>query len=392
MAKISPLLYLFLLSISTSLQLTSACTCTFFQSPSTLRCSNCTEIPSYHDPRSITHLDLSSGSNTLTNALTSNTFINKGFFTLKHINLSHTEIGDIDMDAFLGIKELREVTLDLSYNSISFLRMTRFTNPKVLNLRGNPIESLDLGWLATELSELDLSNCSLTKIPPGAPFINSHLARINLDSNRLTSLPWTEIRNMNFLKELSLKDNPWRCDCQMYFLREYLLNRRGLDISSEVVCASPPELKGRRLSSIPMGELYCPLENKGLIGDVSEDMVRLQCLTEGLKEPEVEWHQGTLGREDLLVSQPGISIYNVPLPTPENYRQLHRFRWESVLEISANNSAYEGPWQFWCTAKNMYGIRSRELSLTRPTPTAQPLPRQPVYIRSTPAPKEIVTQ
>lgn len=97
-------------------------------------------------------------------------------------------------------------------------------------------------------------------------------------------------------------------------------------------------------------------------------------------------------RACLFFSQPGISIYNVPLPTPENYRQLHRFRWESVLEISANNSAYEGPWQFWCTAKNMYGIRSRELSLTRPTPTAQPLPRQPVYIRSTPAPKEIVTQ
>ncbi|XP_035711401.1 SLIT and NTRK-like protein 5 [Folsomia candida] len=328
MAKIPPFLSLILLlCMPTSPQLTSACTCTFFKESSTsifqeepsttLRCSGCSEIPTYHDPRSITHLDLSSGSNKLTNKLISNTFINKGFFNLKHINLSNTGIVDIDMDAFLGIKEFGEVTLDLSYNSISSIIMSRFTNPKILNLRGNPIKNLELGWFAPALSDLDLSNCSLNKIPTGASFTKKYLDRLNLDSNRLTSLPWTELRDNNFLMELSLKDNPWRCDCHMDFLREYLLNMRGFDVSSDVVCASPPEMEGKKLSLIPRGELSCPLENKRLIGDVSKHKIMLGCLTEGVPEPKIEWHQGTLRREDLLVSQPGISIYNVPLPLPK---------------------------------------------------------------------------
>lgn len=62
-----------------------------------------------------------------------------------------------------------------------------------------------------------------------------------------------------------------------------------------------------------------------------------------------------------------------------------------MLDISANNSAYEHPWHFWCTAKNLHGTASQEIILTRPTPTAQSLPPgQPVCLRWTPM--EIVTE
>ncbi|OXA39973.1 Protein Star [Folsomia candida] len=125
--KISLVLPLLVFLLTSPHYFATACTCSpprdipntstsFMADPTlkVLKCSNCSEIPTYHDPSSITKLDLSSGAK-LTH-LTANIFVNKGFFNLKEINLSNCEIEDVDTDAFLGIKNFRDVNLDLSYN------------------------------------------------------------------------------------------------------------------------------------------------------------------------------------------------------------------------------------------------------------------------------------
>lgn len=159
---------------------------------------------------------------------------------------------------------------------------------KVLNLRGNPIKELAFQSVGF-LQGLDLSNCSLDKIPLNGPFVYTNLERINLNSNNLTSLSWKEFLTTHSLTNVSLTDNPWICDCQIQFLRDYLIRAREFDISDEVICDSPPELKGRGLRSIPRNEvLPCPLKNGKLIGIASEDKITVRCLTEGVPEPVIE--------------------------------------------------------------------------------------------------------
>ncbi|XP_035716655.1 leucine-rich repeat-containing protein 4C-like [Folsomia candida] len=261
-----------------------------------------------------------------------------------------------------------------------------------LNLEGNPIKNL--AFPIYFMDEVNLRNCALDKIPPNGPFVDTSLKSINLDSNNLTTLSWTEFRVARSLTKLSLKDNPWRCDCHMQFLREFLRNVKDIDISKDVVCDSPQELKGRGLGSISRWQvLPCPLRHGGLIGVATEDKITLQCLTQGVPEPVIKWYQGTVDKDNLLESQPGISIYKVPLPNSET-GQLYRYEWESKLEILSNSSLYERPWTFWCTAENQYGNVTQQVTLPRPDVTDARViePPRPVYVHTTPAQIEIVSE
>lgn len=261
-----------------------------------LKCSNCTDIPTNHDPSSITKLDLSSGDNKLTH-LTPNIFVNKAFFNLREINLSNCGIMDVDKDAFLGIQPIKLLTLDLSYNSVSSID-TGSVSVRNLNLRGNPIKNLTFATYF--MQQLDLSNCSLDETLPNAPFVDRLLNKINLESNKLTTLSWKEFRKTSLLN-ISLKGNPWRCDCHMQFLREYLLNVKDIDISKDEICDSPPELRGRGLPSIPRNQgLPCPLKYSGLSGTVSDGKIALKCLTEGMPEPVVKWYQEEFRTDNLI--------------------------------------------------------------------------------------------
>lgn len=87
----------------------------------------------------------------------------------------------------------------------------------------------------------------------------------------------------------------------MQFLREFLRNVKDIDISKDVVCDSPQELKGRGLGSISRWQvLPCPLRHGGLIGVATEDKITLQCLTQGVPEPVIKWYQGTVDKDNLL--------------------------------------------------------------------------------------------
>lgn len=58
-------------------------------------------------------------------------------------------------------------------------------------------------------------------------FINEYimLQILNLDKNQLSSLPINTIERLQkaiHLKELSLSENPWRCDCSAAELQNFL--------------------------------------------------------------------------------------------------------------------------------------------------------------------------
>lgn len=164
MTSLLPRVFLFVLVLSTLSRPVTPCTCSL--SSATLKCSDCSSIPTFSDPSNIQHLDLSSPTNTLTH-LTSNVFINAGFYNLKSINLSSSGLVEVDEAAFLGITEFQNVHVDLSQNKISSVKLDRYTHsPEYVNLSGNPIKQLSFAPVAIN-AMVDLSNCSMTKLPPG---------------------------------------------------------------------------------------------------------------------------------------------------------------------------------------------------------------------------------
>lgn len=253
-----------------------------------LKCSNCMELPTYSIPLSVTELDLSSGNKFP--HLTTSFFEKEGLINLKVINLTNCGIEKFDEYALLGIKRIWNVKLDLSYNSLSSMYMVTMCVSD-LNLRGNPIKDLIFQKVGC-VQGLDLSNCSMDTIPTNGPFVDTALQKLNLDSNNLTSLSWRHFQGVHSLIYLSLRDNPWRCDCHIHFLREHLIKTRTMDISDDVVCESPHELKGRGLASIPRSQvLPCPLKIRGVVGTTSMDNVTVRCFTEGVPEPDIKWYQ-----------------------------------------------------------------------------------------------------
>ncbi|XP_035707929.1 SLIT and NTRK-like protein 5 [Folsomia candida] len=376
--KMLAILPLCIFLFTTPPNFTSACTCSLsqdgFPTPHvdlSLKCSNCSEIPTYPNASSITQLDL--GGNPLVH-LTSNTFSKKGFVSLKKINLSNCRIPDIDQDAFLGLQIIDH--LDLSYNSLSSIYLNT-TAVKTLNLRGNPIKNLEFN--KHHLNEIDLSNCSLDRIPSNRPFLSSSLKRINLDSNKLTTLPWSEVRATG-MRHISLKDNPWRCDCHMNFLRQHLRNVYHINIVDDVVCDSPRKLKGLGLDSITdeiMDELPCPLQITEMARVKIEDRIMVNCWIQGRPQPVVQWHQGTVDVGNLLQSQHAKPTF-INMATGKPYP----YHWKSTLEILPNSSAYKGPWTFWCTAQNQFDTAREQITVTPPRPLEH------IYLQmTTPAPK-----
>ncbi|CAG9767244.1 unnamed protein product [Ceutorhynchus assimilis] len=82
-----------------------------------------------------------------------------------------------------------------------------------LNLTDNRIS--ELKWLPENLTILDLTNNSLTTLAPEI------IARLEKNNN---------------LKRVSMKNNPWKCDCQALDFREYLMNHEKIFEKSEIIC------------------------------------------------------------------------------------------------------------------------------------------------------------
>ena len=178
-----------------------------------------------------------------------------------------------------GLPPTLEV-LKLSYNRIKILRIDSIRylpHLKKVCLGGNIIKSVPNNFFNphTQIKTLDLSSNLLNEIPYNLPsslnilmlrnnsikwISNIHnnktglealkrLQNLDLAQNNLTgvekgSLP---VENQNErIMVVKLSENKWRCDCNIKYLRDWLLSNRVMTSNSkyEVVCHSPPMLAG----------------------------------------------------------------------------------------------------------------------------------------------------
>ncbi|KAG7228268.1 hypothetical protein INR49_009129 [Caranx melampygus] len=123
-----------------------------------------------------------------------------------------------------------------------------------LSLAYNSLRELDKRLLGPirSLSHLDLSHNSLWGIPGALGDSLRNLSHLGLAHNRLTRLDRSLLEALTRLDSITLRGNPWRCDCQLIglklWLETHLFKGGAVD---EVLCSQPEEMRSRDLQKVP---------------------------------------------------------------------------------------------------------------------------------------------
>lgn len=259
---------------------------------------------------------------------------------LKYLNLDYNMLSVIKRDAFSTVPNLRELSLrfnnlTLSVDSFHPNALTAVNTLEVLNLKSNPIGRVPAHLfypMRNKLRSLVLSGASPEfHISTEALEGLFKLEVLDLSYNHLETLPssFNGLFTTMQLKQLFLFGNPWRCDCSLRWLREwvechngtqYFIDPRGVDPTGFVIdpllqmepgslenaafpkCATPPRLAGRALFPIPNVqpifitpfEMACPPKPKRasvvVRGKMGENAT-LVCEFEASSVDEVLWYQ-----------------------------------------------------------------------------------------------------
>ncbi len=172
---------------------------------------------------------------------------------LQEIYFSSNRIDLIAPDAFRGLRNLQ--ILDLSRNRLTSFPREVFKHLRYVrevNFRGNPIKYLlenDLQHLPN-LEIISFENNWLERIHPKAFSGLEKLEEINLVNNELTVLS-SEMEGQlpSSLKFFRLYQNPWNCDCNLRWLRQWIATTKvnwdfGTTIPHTPACSTPEILRG----------------------------------------------------------------------------------------------------------------------------------------------------
>ncbi|XP_072101651.1 platelet glycoprotein Ib beta chain [Mobula birostris] len=73
------------------------------------------------------------------------------------------------------------------------------------------------------------------------------ITEIKLSNNKLSAIPNGLFDSLHHLRSVSLDNNPWACDCDILYLRSWLLKQEDRSQYKHLTCSSPTELQNRRI-------------------------------------------------------------------------------------------------------------------------------------------------
>ncbi|XP_051888155.1 platelet glycoprotein Ib beta chain [Pristis pectinata] len=73
------------------------------------------------------------------------------------------------------------------------------------------------------------------------------ITEIKLSNNKLSAIPNGLFDSLHHLRSVSLDNNPWACDCDILYLRSWLLKQEDRSQYKHLTCSSPAELQNRRI-------------------------------------------------------------------------------------------------------------------------------------------------
>ncbi len=204
---------------------------------------------------------------------------------LTHLYMSHNNLSSIAVSSsatgWMNMAVL--VRVDLSFNHIAFIDEDLFkywTQLVTLKLQYNEISQFpNLSPIGKSLKHIQLNNNKLTTVPQIALQNMTALIALNLKANMLSAFPISVLRNMpnllwftldknNFTTFTSwvqnasssqlvihLESNPLFCSADICWAKQY---EHRVTLSSQPCKAGPPDLIGIKWHEIAAAELGCP--------------------------------------------------------------------------------------------------------------------------------------
>jgi len=169
------------------------------------------------------------------------------------IDLSANPITVVDPDAFKGLENLHEVSLQ-SMPELEVVRSYSFSE----------LESLEVIHLHT--------NAKLRSIEKDAFLGTRNLKYVDLHSNVLVTLDF-ELFSWSNVKHLDLRFNRWNCDCHLDFLPAVLQSQTNKTLLDNVLCNVPQNLENEEVAQLSPRYLECDVEVKKLNERHFEDRV-----------------------------------------------------------------------------------------------------------------------
>lgn len=265
----------------------------------------------------LTRLEILKMNNNLVSNLTHDMFHN--ISQLTELHLEWNKISQLDDDIFSVLTKLK--VLNLRGNLLTTFSDKVFgfeaSNLRELNLKGNRLTELSSLSHLTSLSDLILSSNQLSNLPEDIFRNVTLLENLDLSENLLTFLPESIFsalfgikaihlhknniskvdaklfEDQNLMQQLYLSDNqletlplglfgpfaiqhtvrlhgnPWKCDCRMWYLHDWVLrNSQVIEMLDRVLCKSPDFLRSQPIVSIDKDQLVCPV-SRGEMSDLS---------------------------------------------------------------------------------------------------------------------------
>lgn len=181
--------------------------------------------------------------------------------SLSSLILSSNRLHSLPEDIFRNMTALDY--LDLSENQLTSLPETVF---------------IDL----TGIKMIHLNKNNLSKLEPGQFEGQALIQQLYLSDNRLETLPTGLFDPFAIQHTVRLHGNPWRCDCNMWYLHDWVLrNIQDVEMLDRMLCESPLFLRRRPVASIDKEQLVCRLSKESDLSRCSQetegDTVIIKC-------------------------------------------------------------------------------------------------------------------
>ncbi|XP_078593017.1 uncharacterized protein LOC144871461 [Branchiostoma floridae x Branchiostoma japonicum] len=225
---------------------------------------------------------------------------------LNQLDLSFNQLSHLDPDTFLGLDKLRFLILTgNNFTNMAHVAPALASLPSevALNLKENPFVYLGRESFKVPMKHaniLSMSRSHIRVIEEGTFMYEtfSNLTTLELDQNDfLHFLPGNMLDGLDNLTAMIAHDDPFHCDCQLKAFVTWLRERVKTPYVS-ATCASPPSLKGKDLTDVPLASLTCDcqqVEVPSIDTSGSDNFTRegqtamLNCKVSGCPEAEFFW-------------------------------------------------------------------------------------------------------
>ncbi|XP_011304096.1 probable G-protein coupled receptor 125 [Fopius arisanus] len=298
--------------------------------------------------------------------------INAVGIDLYYLDLSKNRIYVIEQGIFQNLTNLKR--LDLSMNKVTTLNDGCFTgldSLERLDLSKNQIASIDSSVFRhlSNLKKLDLSGNKISAVKANLFHDLLALERLKLNGNLLKTLSEENFHGLKFLHQLDLSNNPWKCDCHLYWISNWK-NTSLFRLNSTPTCDSPPSTRGQPILDIhsledgqcqfdsPVLQMH-PDHNQVVFAG---DSMSLECSIPSITDDRSahlnwSWNPNIFMSSDYFIDPQG-TLSNVKV---ENNYLSDAGVIRSSITIFPVRKEHNGQWN--CQLISIYGTQSKRITM-----------------------------